>query len=235
MTDKLLGRWRGRTVVCAASGPSISAEDLEMVRAAGLMLICVNNTWELAPWAEAMVAMDTAWWRAYGKKVEAGFAGERVGFTSQACKFGASFTTYGHVMHNFGNSGAAAIAAAVRGRAARVLLLGYDCLPRDDGQMHWHGNHPAPLSNPHASINRWPAQFERVGKHAREKGVQVINCSRRTALACFERMRLEEALRTATSNGTSGSSTSEASGTRTPAAPPRSSATAPGPLATAAT
>jgi len=235
MTDRLLGRWRGRTVACAASGPSISAEDLQLVRSAGVPLICVNNTWRLAPWADMVVAMDTAWWKHYGAELQAGFAGERVGYTSQAPKFGAGYTVHGTMLHSFGNSGALAVAVAVRGRAERVLLLGFDCLPREDGQMHWHGNHPAPLSNPHMSINRWPQQFERVAKHAREQRVAVINCSRRTALKCFERQTLEEALRTATSSATSGSSTSEASGTRTPARPPGGTDTRPGPSPAAAT
>jgi hypothetical protein len=229
MTDRLLGRWRGRAVVCAASGPSITAHDLDLVRQAGVPLICVNNTWQLAPWAEAMVAMDTAWWRHYGAEVASGFGGERIGFTAQAVKFGASYSTWSSMVHNFGNSGAAAIAAAVRGRAARVLLLGYDCLPRADGQMHWHGNHPAPLNNPHESIKNWPRQFARVAKHAADHRVLVLNCSRATALDCFDRITLEEALRTATSSVTSGSSTNAASGTRTPAAPPSGTATCPGP------
>jgi hypothetical protein len=192
--DRLLGRWRGQTVVCAGSGPSLTVEDLELVRASGLPLVVTNSTWRLAPWAAMLVAMDTAWWKACGAEAAAGFAGERVGFTSVSATLGASWSVYGQLVSSFGNSGAFAIAVAVRARASRVLLLGFDAGAGADGAMHWHGDHPAPLKNPQWSIvNTWPKQFARVAKHAKEHGTQVVNCSRRTALTCFERMSLEQA------------------------------------------
>jgi hypothetical protein len=217
----VLGRYRGRTVVLAASGPSLTGWDLDQVRASGLPLVVVNNTWQLAPWADMLVAMDTAWWRGYGERAAAEFAGLRVGFTATCTKFGAQATVYGHVVSNFGNSGAASIAVAVRARAARVLLLGFDA-SFDAGRMHWHEDHPKPMSNPQASVGRWPVQFGRVAEHARKGGVEVINCSRRTVLECFPRAELEEALRSALS---SGCSTSATSGGATPSPPPSASAT----------
>lgn len=233
MTDRLLGRWRGQTVVCAGSGPSLTAADLESCR--GLPLIVTNTTWKLAPWADMLVAMDTAWWKSCGEESKQ-FSGERVSFTSVAVNMGASYSVNGYVMSNFGNSGAFAIAVAVRARAARVLLIGYDAGAGEDGSMHWHGDHPAPLKNPQWSIvNTWPRQFGRVAKHAKEHGTQVINCSRRTALACFERMTLEEALRIETSSDTSGFSTSEESGGRKPATPLNGTDISPGRSTTAAT
>jgi len=234
--DELAGRYGGRTVVCAASGPSLTTEDLQLARDDGLSLIVVNNTWRLAPWADMLVAMDTAWWRKYGVEAEAGFAGLRVGFTVHATKWGASHSTWGHMVHNFGNSGAAAIAVAVRAKADAVLLIGFDAGAGPNGEMHWHADHDAPLKNPQASIGRWPQQFERVGKHAREHGVRIVNCSRRTALDCFERMSLEEALRNRQTaiERSSGSSMSEACGGSQPARPPSGSVTGTSPSTTPA-
>lgn len=232
--DGLVGRYAGRTVVCAASGPSLTVDDLDLVRDSGLPLIVVNNTWQLAPWADLLVAMDTAWWRKYGAAAEAGFAGMRLGFTVHATKWGATHTTWGHMLHNFGNSGAAAIAAAVRAEATTVLLIGYDAGAGPSGELHWHQDHAAPLNNPQASIHRWPVQFERVAKHAADRNVRVVNCSRRTALECFERMEFEEALRITRLKRHSGSSTREASGGRTPAGLQSVSATGPGQSTTAA-
>ena len=159
--DRLLGRWRGQTVVCAGSGPSLTVDDLEAVR--GLPLIVTNSTWRMAPWATMLVAMDTAWWKHCGAEAKAGFSGERVGFTSVSANRGASWSVYGQLVSSFGNSGAFAIAVAVRARASRVLLLGYDAGAGADGAMHWHGDHPAPLKNPQWSIvNTRPKQFARV-------------------------------------------------------------------------
>lgn len=233
--DSIAARYAGRTVVCAASGPSLAAEDLAAVRGAGLPVFVVNNSWQLAPWADVLVAMDTAWWLHYGAAAVAGFAGARVGWTAASGKLGAQCTAHGMMLPNFGNSGAAAIALAARGRAARVLLLGYDAQAASGGALHWHADHPAPLKNPLLSINRWPQQFERAAVYAKKQGARVINCSRRTALRCFPIQTLEEALRTPNHSGTSGASTSAASGTRTPAVPPRLSATGPGPSITGAT
>ena len=205
--DPVLGRYLGQTVVIAASGPSLTGWDLDQVRAAPLPLVVVNNTWQLAPWADLLVAMDTAWWRHYGEAAAAGFGGLRVGFTASCTKFGAQASVYGHIVSNFGNSGAAAIAVAVRARAAELLLLGYDA-GFDADRMHWHPDHPRPLNNPQASVHRWPAQFGRVAEHARRAGVRIVNCSRRTALECFDRQPLEEALRNARSSSSSTSATS---------------------------
>jgi hypothetical protein len=227
--DGLASRFRGATVVCAASGPSLAAADLDQVRAAGLPLVVVNDTWRMAPWADVLVAMDTAWWRVHGAEVAAQFCGATVGWTAQAPKFGAQFTAWASGMHNFGNSGAAAIALLARGRAACALLLGYDARAGEGGALHWHADHAAPLSNPQLSLGRWPKQFERVAAHAKQAGLRVINCSRRTALRCFERATLEEALRSTPNRSASGSSMSAASGGSPPAPPPSGSAIAPGP------
>lgn len=94
--------------------------------------------------------------------------------------------------HNFGNSGACAIGLAIAGGASRIVLLGYDC-QQIEGKTHWHGDHPKALSNA-VSIKRWPAQFANVATAAQNKGVTVINASRATALKCFERQALENAI-----------------------------------------
>jgi len=90
----------------------------------------------------------------------------------------------------FGNSGAGAIALAAKAGARRVLLLGYDC-QKTGGKAHWHGDHPEGLGNA-GSIHKWPAQFAQL--KASMAGVEIINCSRATALTCFPRQPLEAAL-----------------------------------------
>ena len=90
----------------------------------------------------------------------------------------------------YGNSGAGAIALAMMGEAARVILLGYDC-QKTGWQAHWHGDHPVGLGNA-GSMPKWPEQFKRLA--ATLAGVEVINCSRETALRAFPRGELESAL-----------------------------------------
>jgi len=180
--------WRGQTVVCIASGPSLTLDDCEAAK--GHRAIVVNTSFRAAPWADVLFAHDMRWWLHYRAEVAEVFKGRRMSMT-----YGAKGVESLHNNRWFkgvGNSGACAIAIAVGAKAARVVLLGFDC-QKTGGSIHWHGNHPTPLSNA-LSIDAWPTQFSRVAAHAKKAGLEVINASRDTALTCFERMPLESAL-----------------------------------------
>lgn len=154
-------------------------------------MIVVNTTYQIAPWADALYAMDYAWWRVHGREVAETFVGERVSANPVASL--AVTVAPKAAVPTFGNSGAAAISLAANAGAKRVLMLGYDC-QRTGGQVHWHGNHPKTLGNAGA-MPRWPKQFEDLAKHMTGLGVEVINCTRSTALTCFPRADLEDELR----------------------------------------
>jgi hypothetical protein len=134
--------------------------------------------------------MDYQWWRVHGTQVATDFRGERVSSNPVASL--AVTPVNKQAVPTFGNSGAAAVSLAAHAGARRVLLLGYDC-QRTGGMVHWHGNHPKTLGNAGA-MPRWPKQFADLAKAMAERGVEVINCSRETALTCFERTTLELAL-----------------------------------------
>ena len=135
--------------------------------------------------------MDRDWWQLHHDEVARTFLGARYSNNPLSSAFQvvklpqADFKTYG-------NSGAAAITLAVQGGAARVILLGYD-VQKTDGKAHWHGDHPPQLGNA-GQIQRWHGRF---AEQAADFGhVQIINCSRQTALTCWPRMDLEDALTT---------------------------------------
>lgn len=88
------------------------------------------------------------------------------------------------------NSGAGAIALAHHFGARRVLLIGYDC-QHTGGRAHWHADHPHGLGNA-GSVGKWPAQFRNLVQSVR--GLEIINCSRETALTMFPRASLKEML-----------------------------------------
>ena len=183
--------WGWRTVVCIASGPSLTADDCERVRQwrharpeeEGRRVVCVNTTFRMTPWADAVFAIDRDWWKQYGAEVQ-GLACERL--SMRLNRHGAKPAGIGE----HGNSGAGAISLAALRGASRVILLGYD-VQYTGGKRHWHGDHPRSLGNA-GSIAQWPEHFEKVAKLL--IGVEIINCSRETALRCFPRERLEVAL-----------------------------------------
>jgi hypothetical protein len=90
----------------------------------------------------------------------------------------------------FGNSGIGSIQLAIKGGAKRILLLGYDCQVTQ-GKTHWHGDHPKGLANARF-LSTWPDKFRQFSKSVK---VEIINCSRETALDCFPRMTLAKALK----------------------------------------
>lgn len=82
-----------------------------------------------------------------------------------------------------GNSGYQAVNLAYLLGAKRIVMLGFDMMDRG-GEHHFHGNHRgATLTNPNARLyRRWIDGFEKMHRLLKEEGVELINCSRRTAL-----------------------------------------------------
>lgn len=128
--------------------------------------------------------MDREWWRIHIDEVRTLFSGQLL--TSAAHCYGAKRIG----SDEFPNSGAGAIVAAVRFGAKRIVLLGYDC-QHTWGQTHWHGAHPKGLGDA-VSVGKWGEHFEALAR--RLKDVEIINCSRETALSCFVRRDLQDAL-----------------------------------------
>jgi len=185
----LRGIWRGRTVACIASGPSLTAEDCELIRRAGLPTIVVNTSFRLAPWADILFAMDAGWWQHYGEEAHRVFAGKKFSYVRVP---GVQWTKGDIFPTGWGNSGSYAISMAVVAGAASILLLGYDCQVVA-GRAHWHADHPPHLGNAR-TIAQWPYRFSLIATYAKSHHCRVINCSRATALDCFERSTLDAEL-----------------------------------------
>lgn len=90
------------------------------------------------------------------------------------------------------NSGYQAINLAYLLGASRIILLGYD-MQRTGGQAHWFGEHPKGLHQG-ANYTAWAPLFHPLAADLKAEGVDVINCSRETALTCFARAALDDVL-----------------------------------------
>ena len=177
--------------VCLASGPSLTPDDVERVRIwrqGGGLVIVANTTFRMAPWADAVFAMDRKWWEHHYTEVCEVFAGRRLTTASLDERFDVERLK----VQSYRNSGAGCVSVAVAEGAKSVVLVGYDCA-KDDGKTHWHGSHPAGLSDA-KTIKVWPLIFDRLAKDMKRNGVRVVNASRRTVLKCFEGALLEETL-----------------------------------------
>lgn len=90
------------------------------------------------------------------------------------------------------NSGYQVINLAAQFGARRIILLGYD-FKRTGGKSHWHGDHPRPLGNL-GNLRMWCEHMGLLARDLAAAGIDVVNASRETALTCFRRMPLEDAL-----------------------------------------
>jgi hypothetical protein len=152
--------------------------------------------------ADVLYACDEQWWRVHEEKTRATFKGERWTQDYSASK------NYGihrigsenlpglgryDVIHQGGNSGYQAINLAYLWGAQTIILLGLDCSKSPDGQAHWFGQHGPGLTQ-QQPYDIWQASFPALAQDIKDEGVRVINCSRQTALTCFERMTLKDAI-----------------------------------------
>lgn len=200
--------WRGAVVVCIASGPSLSPEDVALVDAARVAHKCrvmaVNREFESAPWADVLYAADYHFWQAYIDEVRAKFCGALWTIDKRAAhQFklnlvargrGEGYATELGTINTGGNSGYQAIHLAAQWGAARVIMLGYD-MQRTDGKEHHYGKHKKGLPNG-AGFKSWIPRFKPLFRDLRLRGVEVINATRVTAIPedWIPRVPLEELL-----------------------------------------
>lgn len=194
--------WSGRIVVVAASGPSQSAEDLAEARGKAVILT-INDTWKLAPWADALYACDFRWW-VFNNPGD-GFAGLRFqGHVDDGLSKGCipcnvkpgdhAMRFCGHRLGSGGNSGFQAVNLAAVSGARRIVLTGFD-MSLANG-THWHGDHNGLLGNPGAKMLRTCAEIlDRAANTLSGRGIEVLNASRESALTAYRRVTMKEALR----------------------------------------
>lgn len=187
-----------KTIVCLASGPSVTRGDVEQCRS--LPIIAINNSIDLAPWATVLLGGDLKWWR--WRSGMPSFAGDKVtchraaadaypdvrwlqptgirGFESEPGK-----------VRTGRNSGYVAIQLAAQMGAMRIVLLGYDMRASDTGEHHWHAPHP---DGSHPGFDRCLPLFDDLVEPLRSRGIAIVNCSPTTALRAFPCRPLSEVL-----------------------------------------
>lgn len=205
----------GRTVVCLGTGPSLTRADVELCRGrAGV--VAINDAYRWAPWADALYAADLRWWEVH--KGAPGFLGMKISIGQHAPRTTERFRQMfpdlivlpntGHEGLEFvppglrigrrcggAHSGYQAINLAMHLGAERVLLLGYDCRPDAKGRRHFFGNHPKGLAQTAPSqYALWARSYDSLMQDAKKRGLQIINCSRETAIRSIPRGVLEQQL-----------------------------------------
>ncbi|MCI0665552.1 MAG: hypothetical protein L0220_31215, partial [Acidobacteria bacterium] len=120
---RAVDRIGGKTVVCIASGPSLTREDCEKIERTQLLTVAVNNSWQIARFCQILYAGDDRWWTTYYDKID-------IDVEKWTCAVAASrkYDLYLHRAKKTAyNSGLRALQLVIEHGAKRVILLGYDC------------------------------------------------------------------------------------------------------------
>lgn len=196
--------WPGETVACLATGPSLTADDVDYVRGKA-RVIAVNDAHRLAPWADVLYSSDRRWWPYY--KAVPTFQGLRYGIGSAPGKANGfakhpeivvlknsgytGLETHPGGLMNGKNSGYAAINLAVHFGAVRIVLLGYN-LGVQPGRTHFFGDHPTSLQQSNGHYAGFRSVFKSLVVPLAALGVTVINCTPETSLSTFPVLPLRE-------------------------------------------
>jgi hypothetical protein len=177
-------------------------------------VIGVNQAFRLGDWVDVMMFGDFKFYPKYrdellkypGIKVtchnrfENEKFGDNVKCVPRNNKKGEGLTWKGGQVSWNKNTGAAAINLAVHFGAKRIFLLGFDmqCI---NGHQHFHNlyfNKQQERSRRDRNVHpfgRHLRGFPKIAQDAKKMGVEIINVSTQSAIMCFPRVTLQEALK----------------------------------------
>jgi len=181
------------------SGPSLTAAQVEAVKDQNV--VATNDNWRWmrhwsGPARRAVYACDPDWWDHWHAEIECDAelwtqdkgAAQKYNLNHIESKalFNLSARDSGFI-HQGRNSGFQAMNLAYLWGATKIILLGYEMQVTD--KTHWFGDHPKQLQrkSPYAG-------FISAFKTIEVGDCEIINCSINSALDCFPKMSIEDAL-----------------------------------------
>lgn len=201
--------WRGETCFIVAGGPSLREVDCSVLE--GRRVIAINDAYRLCLFAELLYFCDTKWYRWHANEPAfRGFSGTKVRLAPTAAEpplpepvkilrnddkagVAGGLCQGPDGLRTGRNSGYQCINLAVHLGCTRVVLLGYDMKFAADGASHWFGDHPVPTRASTYDSAMLP-HFETLVAPLKTRGVEVINCTRGSAIACFPTADLADLL-----------------------------------------
>lgn len=200
--------WTGKVAVCIAGGPSLTRKQIHQT--IGCRTIAINDAYKLAPWADMLYACDNQWWEwhrgvpeFHGYKLQhdhgktkddhSCYTGPYPGVDCILSDGTSGFSERMDRIRTGGNSGYQALHIAIQLGAKEILLLGYDMHPKPN-KSHWFGEHPNGRQ-PDDRYARWLKEFPTLQEIAIERGIEIYNCTPNSALDCFTKISIDDAMR----------------------------------------
>lgn len=211
-------KYEGETVVILATGPSLSEEQVNYVKGKA-RVITVNNSYQLAPWADIHVACNDNWWDYYWKNDEVlrnMKADKYTRYQHQADEFGITFidsivkdglSKDPSVIHINKGSGPIAINVATLSGFKKIILLGHDMKFAND----YNGRYKKAGSTPRHYFGEYPKEMQHFPQSKESvdnngviiglidayngmvkdlEGIDVVNCTPGSHLSTFRKSKL---------------------------------------------
>ena len=187
----------GQTIVCIASGPSLTIDQVNHVRASGVDCMVVNDNYVMHPDARYIFAADMRWWyRHYNDVPKAMACYTLAGHPEHINKrvhgardrligvsYDAKYGLYDDKVHHGGNSGYMAVQLCRILGYGKIVLLGFD-MQHTGGKRHWFGDHDMRYFTKNADkVDDWAVLMDKWCYDAMAEGkVEIVNCTTQTAL-----------------------------------------------------
>lgn len=196
-----------KNIIIIATGPSVTLDQVReclLARQLGRThLMGISDTYSIfGDNLDHMYSCDPAWWDYHIKWVSHVEAVKWTQCKTSAESYnlrhipggnGEGLSTKANFIHYGSNSGFQALNLAYLIGYRRIILLGYD-MRVDKGKAHFFGDHPGKL-NRNSSYGNFAKRFELASKQQKQLELEIINCSPGSALNCFTKMNLTEALK----------------------------------------
>ena len=192
-------------ICIAAPGPSLTEQQFQMVKAAGLFTIAIGTAFYRCPNPDILYHCDHRWWNHY-KGLPEHQSTHKVSFEDTKLQ------NVHHLLRSpirdcidltpstisvGNNSGYQAINLACHYRPKEIILIGYDlkyCQAKKAYNCSPTGDHPREIKGMNCFLD-FIHTITLSKKHLDNLGVTVYNCTIDTNLKCFERRELKDALR----------------------------------------
>ncbi|UFX41926.1 hypothetical protein HAP47_0021760 [Bradyrhizobium sp. 41S5] len=193
--------WSGETAVIVASGPSATHVDLAQAKGKA-KLITINDSWRLAPWADALYAHDEAWWDVWSGVPS--FNGLKISGQRTNPKWDVKLARINKYRDEIlvepdgtigwgSHGGFHALNLAIQFGARRIVLVGYDC--RIDQGINWHGGHQHGLPNKGiVCVTIWRKVLDMQALLLKKLGVEVLNASPVSTLTAYQKVEFAAAV-----------------------------------------
>ncbi len=174
--------WLGQTCFIVGGGASLLKHDVNVLR--GRNVIVINTSYETVPWADYLIFSDSRWWWHHQSLVKE-FRGKIISASPSVKgpppvlkmhrKNPPGLATDIGTLTIKNTTLSAAVNLAVHLGVNRIVLLGIDGKPQEDGRTHHHKPHPWKMLP--GCWDRQYGDLDQISIELKERGIECVNAS----------------------------------------------------------